>query len=178
MKAYLDNVTASGRILADLNPQQEMGVVRWMEQAALRGELEIVTSREAWREQDRTRDPGKRAKLVAARSELPIVPRDHDILFINTVYDRLGGFVSSPVFTEIVDQTMFNDLRKLGLDEADARHLMYAAANACDRFVTLDPDFLDRRADLEGRCPGVRIVKPSELVEELTLAESSLPQVS
>jgi hypothetical protein len=44
---------------------------------------------------------------------------------------------------------------------------MYAFTNACDRLVTLDPDFLDRRASLGARCPSLRIVKPSELAGEL-----------
>src|SRR5438552_726435 len=34
---------------------------------------------------------------------------------------------------------------------------MYAVTNACDRFVTLDPDFLNRRA---AQVFGVRVVKP------------------
>jgi hypothetical protein len=49
---------------------------------------------------------------------------------------------------------------------------MYAAHpdNACDWFVTTDPDFTDRRAQLENLCPGLRIVTPSELVIELSLS--------
>ena len=66
-----------------------------------------------------------------------------------------------------VDNELFNDLKSQGLDDSDARHLMYAACNECDRFVTLDPDFLNRRVSLEARCKGIRIVRPSELVAEL-----------
>ena len=46
---------------------------------------------------------------------------------------------------------------------------MYAVANDCDRFITTDPDFLTRRADLEARSGHLRILKPSELVAELGL---------
>jgi hypothetical protein len=47
--------------------------------------------------------------------------------------------------------------------------LMYAVHNRCDRFVTTDPHFLDRRPELEKSCHGLRIVKPTELVSELVL---------
>jgi hypothetical protein len=68
-----------------------------------------------------------------------------------------------------VDNGLFSDLKELGLDDADARHLMYASVNACVRFVTLDPHFLDRRSALEARCPNLKIVRPSELAAELKI---------
>jgi hypothetical protein len=70
-------------------------------------------------------------------------------------------------FTDIVDEALFADLKGIGLSDSDAKHLMYAFTNACDRFVTLDPDFLDRRASLDARCQSLRIVRPSELAAEL-----------
>ncbi len=167
MKAYLDNVIASGRVLQDL-PGNEMEALRGLEALAAAGELEPVTSREAWREQEKTRDPARRAKLEAARPEISTVQQDHKLLGSNTVYDSFGGFVTSPLLTEIVDEQLFADLTGLGLKAADARHLMYATTNGCDCFVTLDPDFLARRAALETRCLTVRIMKPTELTEELT----------
>src|SRR6516162_2627363 len=44
--------------------------------------------------------------------------------------------------TEVVDERLFSDLNKAGLLDGDARHLMYAIHNKCDRFVTLDTDDL------------------------------------
>ena len=82
--------------------------------------------------------------------------------------DYLGGFITNPLVTDIVDDALFAALNAQGLRDAAARHLMYAVCNACDRFVTLDPDFLDRRDALEAQCRGLRIVKPSELVTELS----------
>ena len=167
MKVYLDNVAASGWVVDDLVPSEEMEAVRQLATAAQAGELELVTSRESWREQERTKDLARRAKLQAARAEIPTVQHDHALLGFNTVYDHLGGFVSSPLITDIVDEKLFVDLKGFGLKDADARHLMYAATNGCDRFVTLDPDFLNRRAALEARCPSVRIQKPTETTEEV-----------
>jgi hypothetical protein len=48
---------------------------------------------------------------------------------------------------------------------------MYAVANNCEMFVTLDiPHFIDggRRSLLEAQCSGkIRIMRPSELVAEV-----------
>jgi hypothetical protein len=44
---------------------------------------------------------------------------------------------------------------------------MYALCNGCARFVTTDPDFLARRSAIEAAYPQIRIVKPSELLQEM-----------
>ena len=91
MKAYLDNVAVSGRVLEDLEPQDEMQALRSLGAAAKCGELELVTSRESWREQERTRDTAKRAQLEAGRHETPTIELDHVLRGFNTVFDHLGG---------------------------------------------------------------------------------------
>ncbi|MCM3901848.1 MAG: hypothetical protein ND866_09095 [Pyrinomonadaceae bacterium] len=125
-----------------------------------------MTSRESWREQERTRDAEKRAKLEAARAEVSVVASDHRVLGFSDASIPYGTTVY-PLVTDIVDDELFRDLKNIGLLDSDARHLMYAFTNACERFVTLDPDFLDRRAALEARCPTLRIVTPLELAAEL-----------
>lgn len=158
MRVYLDNVAASGRVVGDLEPA-EMEALRRIERAHSAGILKMVTSRESWREQERTKDPAKRATLEAARGEVSAVATDHIVLgFSNAV---------TPLITDIVDEALFADLKGLGLDDSDAKHLMYAVISTCDRFVTLDTDFLSLRAPLEARCRSLRILKPSELVNEL-----------
>lgn len=69
--------------------------------------------------------------------------------------------------TDVIDNSLFGNFKALGLDDADARHLMYAACNGCKRFVTLDHHFLSRRNALEAHCQGISIVKPSELISEM-----------
>ena len=167
MKVYLDNVIASGKVLSDLQPADEMAAVRTIEHLAPQGLLDVYTSRESWREQDRTCDTAKRATLEQARPGVPVVERDHEVFGFSCTPDQYGGFISNPQVTDIIDDALFNDLRSQGLKDGDARHLMYAACNGCERFVTLDPDFLTRRVGLEARCNGIRIVKPSEFVAEL-----------
>ena len=74
--------------------------------------------------------------------------------------------------SDVVDQQVFERLISAGLKikptkrrqrESDALHLMYAVHQRSDWFVTLDPDFLDKRSVLEPLCRGVRIVTPVEL---------------
>jgi predicted nucleic acid-binding protein len=167
LRVYLDNVAASGRVTGDLAPETEMEALRLIERAHQARLVKMVTSRESWREQDRTRDPQRRAMLEAARDELSAVAIDHAPLGFNHLMDRCGTIAASPIITDIVDESLFRDLTNLGLAHSDAKHLMYAVKNACDRFVTLDPDFLDRRAALEARCAPLRIVTPVELAVEL-----------
>lgn len=167
MRVYLDNVAASGRVAGDLAPAAEMEALRDIERAHSAGLIKMVTSRESWREQERTKDPVKRAKLEAARGEVSAVATDHVLLGFSHLTGPYGTTAVTPIMTDIVDEALFAYLKSIGLRDSDAKHLMYAVANTCDRFVTLDPDFLDRRAALEARCQSLRIVKPSELAAEV-----------
>jgi len=110
--------------------------------------------------------------LGIARDDLSVVASDHKLLGFSHLYGPRGTMAVSPMVSDIVDEALFADLKAMGLrDDSDARHLMYAVENKCDRFVTLDPDFLDRRDALHVRCPTIRIVRPSELAAELKLCQ-------
>jgi len=148
-------------------PAAEMQALRRIERAHSDGILKMVTSRESWREQERTKDLAKRARLEAARGEVSAVSTDHVLLGFSHLTGPHGTTAVTPIITDIVDEALFADLKGIGLLDSDAKHLMYAVTNACDRFVTLDPDFLDRRAALGARCQSLRIVTPSELAAEL-----------
>ncbi len=54
MKVYLDNVIASARVREDLASLEERQALRLVQEHPNFGKLEIVTSRESWREQERT----------------------------------------------------------------------------------------------------------------------------
>jgi len=166
MRIYLDNVIASGRVRGDLEPT-EMVAVKQMDQLPANCQLEILTSRETWREQERTKNPITRSELAQSKKDVPVYQEDHRVLGTSTVIDQYGGFITNPLVSDIIDENLFNQFKQIGLKDADARHLMYAVGSQCNRFVTLDPDFLDRRNDLEPLCHGLRIVKPSELISEL-----------
>jgi predicted nucleic acid-binding protein len=164
MQVYLDNCVVSGMVRGDLAPG-EMAVMPKLKAAVDEGRLQVVTSRESWREQDRATDPTVRAMLEQARREFPLV-KDEELLGFN-IQDEPGTFISSPLVTEYVDADLYEKFKKAGLDGADARHLMYAVHNKCDRFVTTDPNFLSRRSQLKMLCHATKIVTPSELAVEL-----------
>jgi predicted nucleic acid-binding protein len=170
MKVYLDNVIVSRKVRGDLHPPEEMAAVHALAKADEKGQIEIYTSRWSWAEQDRTRDDFLRVKLKESRGEIEVVADDHRVLgFWNQEDSRFGTVSTNPIVTEIVDEGLFSSLKKAGLSDGDARHLMYAIHNKCGRFVTLDThDLLPRRSDVAPLCRGTKIVTPSELAAELS----------
>jgi hypothetical protein len=170
MEAYLDNCVVSGTVRGDLATAEgpaEGAAIRVLKKAVDEGRLRLVTSRESHREQERTRDATVRGLLAQARPDFPLVPENEKLLGINTYFDGVGGFMASPMLTEYVDADLYEKLKREGLKDADARHLMYAVHNKCDRFVTTDPGFLSRCHQLAALCGDTRIVKPSDLAAEL-----------
>jgi hypothetical protein len=167
MRIYLDNMIVSALVRGDLAEPSEMEALRSIWTAACFSKLEVVTSRESWREQERTKSDETREELRSARAAVDVVLDDHRLLGFNTIDYGYGGFIASPLLTDIVDEVLFATLRNLSLKDADARHLMYAVVNRCVRFVTTDPDFIGRREAIEGTCPTIRIVRPSELLAEI-----------
>jgi len=166
---YLDNVAVSGLVIGDLAPP-EMAALRTLERAQHAGTLKLVTSRESHREQERTADPTKRAALEAARGEVSVVP--HDLVILGAQDPpRPGIGAVGPLISDIVDEPLFADLKRMGLKAPDAKHFVNAAAakNSCDFFVTTDAHFLDRRESLEARCTTLRVRTPTALVAELGL---------
>jgi predicted nucleic acid-binding protein len=170
MKAYLDNVIVSGMVRGDLQPPEEMAAVGALAKADEKRQIEIYTSRWTWAEQDRTGDEFVRVKFKEFRGKIEIVADDHRVLgFWNDEDPRFGTVSTNPMVTEFVDERLFSDLKKAGISDGDAKHLMYAIHNKCDRFVTLDTyDLLPMRSDVAPLCRGTKIVRPSELALELS----------
>jgi predicted nucleic acid-binding protein len=167
IKAYLDNVIVCGIVRGDLASTQ-MAAVQEIEAAAKRGQLNIVTSREAWREQDRTQNADLRSEFENERASVPIVQDDHRMLGSRAQCDSHGQwYATCPILTEVVDDALFAASKRAGLKDADARHFMYAVHNGCNRFVTTDPHFLDRLPQLHALSRGMLIQRPSDLAAEL-----------
>ena len=157
--AYLDHCVVSGMASGDLE-SAEMSAIQLLQKAVGDGRLQIVTSQESRREQGRATAP-IRAKLEQA-SPVPLVKENEKLLGMHSYGDQFT-WISYPLLTEYVDSELFEKLKKAGLKEADARHLMYAVHNKCDYFVTVDSDFLRRRSQLTPLCGNTKIVRPSEL---------------
>ena len=171
MRVYFDNDIASGLARGDLSPRAELLAAR----AILEYEkVQVVTSRHSWREQERTKDPASRKTLLEAQGDVPTVEEDHEVRGFTASQDRVGGIITIPIVSDIVDQGLYDDLLTTGVEKDDAHHLMYAAHNKCERFVTLDTrDLLPKRAVLEPACRGMKIVTPTELAGELGLPVNS-----
>lgn len=167
MRVYYDNMIVSGLVAGDISPASEQAALQDIEAAHDAGVIKRVTSRESWREQARTRDAGRRVQLHEARDLVSVVQVDHRVLGSASLDSQFGTVSANPVVTDLVDGVLFTHLISLGLEAADARHFMYAAANSCDRFVTLDRHFLDRRTVLSERCPSLQVQTPSELAAEI-----------
>jgi len=167
VKVYLDNVIASAWVRGDLGSPEERDALKLIREHTNFQRLEVVTSRESWREQERTQNVEVREELRTSREKTAVVSQDHRLLGFNSVDLGYRGFISSPLVTDIVDEAMFLSLQAVGLKNADARHLMYALFNGCARFVTTDPDFLERRSLIEIAHPQIRIVLPTELLGEM-----------
>jgi len=168
MRIYFDNVIDSGVKRGDLHPPEELEAARALDADP---SLEAVTSRQSWREQERTRDDTTRQLLKDARPEVPTVPDDHRVLGMAHYQDRFGGMMSMPLVSDITDRALYDALVAAGLKTDDAQHLMYAVTNGCERFVTMDTkDILPIRHQLEPLCRGLKIARPTELVAERTNA--------
>jgi predicted nucleic acid-binding protein len=106
-----------------------------------------------------------------------MITDDHRVRSIDHLQDPLGGFIANVEVSDVVDRPLYDALLAAGLKnkhnkkrqrESDALHLMYAVHDKCAWFVTLDPHFLDIRPTLAPLCRGLKIVKPSELDQDLT----------
>jgi hypothetical protein len=165
----LDNVITSGWVLKDLHPPEEMTAVERLYELHDAGTIKRVTSKMSGIEQARTTDVQKRASLAASADLVSVVQNDHRLLgFANLDYGS-RGFISYPLIDDIVEPSLFEQLTKnAGLTDADAKHVMYAVANNCDYFVTLDTrDLLPRRSAIESICPQLKVMTPTEAVAAL-----------
>jgi hypothetical protein len=154
-------------VLKDLDPSTEMAAVDRIEQLHAEGRIKIVTSKMSKIEQARAKEPAVRTALVEHSNDVSMVQADHRLLGFNNIdYGQLG-FISNPIITDIVNDTLFAQLGVAGLKDADAKHVMHAVENDCQVFVTLDNrDLLPQRVAVEAVCGGMRILKPTELVAE------------
>ena len=167
LQVYLDTVIASAIKLQDLHDPKEEAALEELKRIERTGVIEFRISREVRHEVDRTREPDKKARLKEHASELGNVKEDHRLEGFNIQDYGRYGFISSPLISDVVDESMFEALTTDGLKRGDAIHFVNAVTNKCDVFLTTDPDFMDRRPQLEAQYPPIRIMKPTELLAEL-----------
>jgi hypothetical protein len=167
----------SGWVLKDLKPQEEMEAVESLYALHDAGIIKRVTSKMSGIEQARTTDLQKRAALAASANLVSVVQNDHRLLGFASLDYGSRGFISYPLIDDIVEPALFEQLTKTaGLKGADAKHVMYAVANDCDYFVTLDTrDLLPRRWAIESICPRLKIMTPTEAIAAIRTVRAEQP---
>src|SRR5918993_4821438 len=123
-RVYLDNVITSGRVTKDLESRVDPNAMESVDQIFQlhdEGRIQIVSSRQSHREQERTKNPQVRAALLAHRDAVPLVETDHRLLGFSHVDYGALGFTSSPMITDIIDEQLFAKLKAAGLSDGDAK---------------------------------------------------------
>ncbi len=165
LKVYFDNDVASGISKRDC-AKAEVDAIDQLLAANRAQKIMLGALRQSLREMERAPSEELRAKLKTGLSELILAEHDHIVLGCDTQTDYRGTCSSNPLVTDIVDEHMYSGFRAAGLKADDAKHLMYAAYNGYDRFLTCDKGILSRRFELEKVCPSIKIQKPSEFVAD------------
>ena len=70
MRVYLDNVIASALVRDDLASPEERQALKLIQEHRNFGKLKIVTSRESWREKERTRNAQAHEELRSSRDNI------------------------------------------------------------------------------------------------------------
>jgi len=173
MKAYVDTCLVGANraqnpaedealtALEELNETRKLGIV-WLGSNRTLNEIEL------------TRDPQKREALIEGARRLERLEKDHRVIGGQYHGDQYGGGGWSPFVVDVPDEKIFDALRDLGLDPMDARHLSVAIFNQCEVFLTRDVhSILRHRSVIEAQFPGIKIMKASELLKDLTKKPSS-----
>jgi hypothetical protein len=162
---YLDNMIVCGLIRKDLVPG-EQAASETLRKAKDIGKVRIVTSRWSKREIEKTRKPILREMLSDGLEDFELLLKDHVVLGFHTSTDRLGGYTTCPLVSDISDQEAFSFVRNAGIHQVDSNHLEVAIHNKCDFFVTTDPVIIQHRATIEAKFP-LQIVTPAEAVRHI-----------
>ena len=175
MKLYCDTDTLLHNIQrhGDQNDvRREMEGLEELLQRRRTGTLTIYRSRVVLRELERTADEDQRARLRADYESLEQIPQDERVLGFNNVIDLHGCSSCYPLVSDVQDEAICSELQAHGIDLGDAQHITQAVCNNCDVFLTRDEGtIISQRAWIEERFPGLKVRRPSELLDELALTD-------
>jgi hypothetical protein len=132
------------------------------------GKVRVVTSEVTRKEtavwKGANRPPAERVFYLLDKVEFI---EDQILLGFHNHWDQTGG-CSYPLIEE---DSCSTELRQIGLDRADAHHVMLAIRNGCHYFVTCDAkSILKYRPAVEAMYPTIKLRKPSEVVVDLAAA--------
>jgi hypothetical protein len=85
-----------------------------------------------------TKNESRRKTLVGEHEEREPLPQDERMVGFNALSDPSGGFIGFPIFSDVQDEKLRDELMEHGLDRRDAEHITQAVCNNCDVFLTRD----------------------------------------
>ncbi|MBZ5616655.1 MAG: hypothetical protein LAO23_21820 [Acidobacteriia bacterium] len=159
LKVYCDTNTLPGNI----GDPDELAA---LERLACHEGIELVCSHLGAHEASNTKSVQKRNVLVAEHNTRRCVEKDEKLLGFNTQTDWRGGFICSPLISDVQDESIRAELIDQGLEPRDAEHVTQAVCNKCDVFLTRDQETIiePHRTWLEERFRPMKIFLPMELV--------------
>ncbi len=114
----------------------------------------------------KTENGVQRDHLIVDCKTLVPIPKDEKLLGFNTQFDWYGGFICSPIISDVQDEALRKELIDHGLGQRDAEHIVQAVCNDCDVFLTRDEGSIitPHRQWLEAQFPKLKVRLPSELL--------------
>jgi hypothetical protein len=133
------------------------------------GKYQMVRSRVSLRELTATRNEALRQDLLTDYEALESIANDEKVLGVDTQYDRLGGFITNPLVSDVQDEPLRDQLMQRGLSQRDSEHLAQAISNCCSVFLTRDEATIIKphRDWIEETFPSLKVRLPSELLNEI-----------
>ena len=118
----------------------------------------------------------QRDYLIVDYQALEPIPKDEKLLGFYMQTDQYGGCITNPMFSDVQDEALREELTRRGLDLRDAEHITQAVCNGCGVFLTRDERTIinPHRAWLETRFPTFKVQQPSELLAELGHSATSM----
>jgi hypothetical protein len=165
-RIYCDTDTLLSKVRqTDEKSKRELSALRKLLNGRQSGNYQMVRSGVSLRELSATGLDALRQALLADYAALDPIANDEKVLGFHTQYDRLGGFVSNPIVSDVQDEPLRGQLVERGLSRRDAEHLAQAISNRCSVFLTRDERTIIKphRDWIEKTFPPLKVRLPSEL---------------
>jgi predicted nucleic acid-binding protein len=161
--------------IRDEKSQGELAAIK-----VLAKKFDLYGSRFVRHEVLNTNNEVQRNFLIVECDSLKPVLKDEKLLGFHTNYDQFGGFVCCPMIADTHDDALCEELKKQGLEPADAQHITQAVCNDCGIFLTRDERTIIKPHGqwLETRLYPLKLLRPSQLLEALELAVPDHPGAS
>jgi len=178
MRTYVDTSALPSNIRRHSGDPKAQADLAAYEELAKR--FPMFGSRIVGYEADMTKDQTQRRSLIIDFKALEPIQKDERLLGFNYVEDPYGGFVCSPLISDVQDETLRQELMERGLQQRDAEHITQAVCNNCDVFLTRDEKsiIIPHREWLENRFPKLKIMRPVALVAFLDSAANSASRLN